>query len=165
MTQRIGEEAIEDLIGFVEDAIDQILAREDEIEFFAWVRAEAPRRFEEDFARLPGELAVTYLEAGEPQKTLDLAACFTGDEENAFLAFARVIALHRLQRTEEAFAALDDALGDSPYTAFMIATAVPLSIISKTLITLWRSEEELWSRLQKWLEEWEPEEVNGLIGN
>jgi tetratricopeptide (TPR) repeat protein len=118
----------------------------------------------EDSLSVRGELAVTYLKAGEPRKTLDLAACYTGDKESSFLAFARVIALHQLQRTEEAFATMEDALGDYPYVASMIATAAPLSIIPEALITLWRSEEELWSRLQKWLEEREPEEMDRLIG-
>lgn len=118
----------------------------------------------EDSLNVRGELSVTYLKAGELQKTLDLAACYTGDEGSSFLAFAEVIALHRLQRTEEAFAALDDAIRDYPYIAVMIATAASLSTISEALITLWRSEEELWSRLQQWLEEREPGEVDGLLG-
>jgi tetratricopeptide (TPR) repeat protein len=118
-----------------------------------------------DSLEVRGELAVTYLEAGEPQKTLDLAAFYTGDKETSFLTFARVIALHQLHRAEEAFAVLDEALSDYPYTAFMVATAAPLSTISEVLTALCRSEEELWRRLQKWLEEREPGELNGLIGN
>lgn len=52
------EEAIaEELLGFVEDGIDQILLQEDESEFLAWVRAEAPRRFPGVFADLPNEQA------------------------------------------------------------------------------------------------------------
>lgn len=57
MTELVGGRRLRDLSAFVEDAIDQILLREEEIGFFAWVRAEAPRRFPEDFAHLPGEPA------------------------------------------------------------------------------------------------------------
>ena len=79
-------------------------------------------------------------------------------------AFAKVIALHRLQCTEEALAALDDALSDYPDTAFLIANTSPADVLD-LLPTLWRKEEELWLRLRQWSEEQAPEKVDWLIGN
>lgn len=115
----------------------------------------------EDSLNVRDELALAYLRAGEPRKTLDLAAFYTGDEDTPYLAFAKVIALHRLQRTDEALAALDNALSDYPDTAYLIATAEPASMIPDPLFTMWRSEEELWPRLRRWLEEQPPEERVG----
>jgi tetratricopeptide (TPR) repeat protein len=61
MTERRVEEAEEalalELMSFVEEGIGQILVREDESDFLAWVRAEAPRRFPGVFADLPNEQA------------------------------------------------------------------------------------------------------------
>jgi hypothetical protein len=61
MTERSIQEA-EDalalgLLAFIQEAIAQILREEDEGEFLAWVRAEAPRRLPGLFADLPNEQA------------------------------------------------------------------------------------------------------------
>ena len=61
MTERRVEEAEEalalELMSFGEEGVGQILHREDESDFLAWVRAEAPRRFPGVFADLPNEQA------------------------------------------------------------------------------------------------------------
>ena len=61
MTERSIQDAEQalalELLGFIEEALGQILRQEDEGEFLAWVRAEAPRRLQGFFADLPNEQA------------------------------------------------------------------------------------------------------------
>ena len=61
MTERKIEEAevalALELWAFLQQAVAQVLQQEDESEFLAWVRAEAPRRIPGLFADLPNEQA------------------------------------------------------------------------------------------------------------
>ncbi|HYU31717.1 MAG TPA: SEC-C metal-binding domain-containing protein [Thermoanaerobaculia bacterium] len=100
----------------------------------------------EDTLNVRSDLGTSYLWAGEPQKTLDLAARFPGDEEPG-LAFARVAALHRLQRQEEALAALDEAVERFP----RIGAGIVLGSarVPDPLIELWDNDEELFQELKK----------------
>jgi hypothetical protein len=94
--------------------------------------------------RLP--LALTYLAAGEPQKTLDLVDRFR-HKELLFLGFAEVLALRRLDRKDEALALLDQLVENVPG----IATAIALSSPSapQALLEMWQNDEELWQELAK----------------
>jgi tetratricopeptide (TPR) repeat protein len=55
--QAVEEALAMELLSFLHESIGQILDREDEGEFLAWVRAEAPRRLPGLFADLPNEQA------------------------------------------------------------------------------------------------------------
>jgi len=103
----------------------------------------------EDTLNVRSDLATSYLWAGEPQKALDLAARFPGDEEPG-LAFARVAALHRLQRRDEALAALDEAVERFP----LIGAGIIMSNarVPDPLIELWDNDEELLRELKKRLD-------------
>lgn len=93
-----------------------------------------------------GDLGRAYLHSGEPRKALNLAVRFP-DDDVPYLSFSKVIALHRLGRSEETLAALDEAVERFPFTAAALAEANSLS--SGLLLDLWRDEEELWQHLRE----------------
>ncbi len=107
----------------------------------------------EDGLVMRGMLGTAYLWAGEPQKTLDLAARFPDDDEPG-LPFAQVIALWRLQRKNEALAALDEAVDGFPIIS--VGITVGSARIPDALLDLWEKEEELLEELKKRVEANEP---------
>jgi len=98
----------------------------------------------EDSLSARGQLGTAYLWAGEPQKTLDLAARFP-EEEEPYLAFAKVIALRRLHREDESLALLDELIGDFPMHSTALALSSPR--VPEALLELWQSDQELWREL------------------
>lgn len=96
-------------------------------------------------------LAPVLLERGEPQRVLDLAASYP-DDPLPDLTFARILALHRLGRTEEARAALDDAAGRFSLTAALIADVEAegwREAGRETVYTLWLDTPELMAWLRE----------------
>jgi hypothetical protein len=94
--------------------------------------------------RLP--LALTYLAADEPQKSLDLVNRFR-HKDLRFLAFAEVLALRRLDRKDEALALLDRLVEDIPGIATALALSSPS--VPQALLEMWQNDEELWQELTK----------------
>ncbi|HKH43267.1 MAG TPA: SEC-C domain-containing protein [Thermoanaerobaculia bacterium] len=104
----------------------------------------------EDNLLARSQLGTAYLWAGEPQKTLDLAARFP-EEEDPCLSLAKVIALRRLGRQEESLEVLDELLDRFPL--IIAALALSSSRIPDGLLELWQNDEELWRALSERLAE------------
>lgn len=100
----------------------------------------------EDGLAVRGLLGTAYLWEVEPQKVLDLADRFPEDDEPG-LPFARVVALWRLQRKDEALAALDEAVDRFPIVA--VGVSLGGGRIPDALLDLWENEEELSAELRK----------------
>jgi hypothetical protein len=94
----------------------------------------------EDYLGARNDLGTVYLWRREPQKTLDLAARFPDDDE-PFLAYAKVIALRQLQRHDESLAALDDALEVYPMTGEEIAQSS--FRIPEAFLEIWKEDAQL----------------------
>jgi tetratricopeptide (TPR) repeat protein len=94
----------------------------------------------EDLLGARNDLGTIYLRRQEPQKTLDLAARFPEDDE-PYLAYAKVIALRQLQRPDESLAALGDALELYPMTGEEIAASS--SRIPEAFLEIWKEDAEL----------------------
>jgi tetratricopeptide (TPR) repeat protein len=94
----------------------------------------------EDHLGARNDLGTVYLWRREPQKTLDLAARFPDDDE-PFLAYAKVIALRQLQRHDESLAALDDALEVYPMTGEEIAQSS--FRIPEAFLEIWKEDAQL----------------------
>lgn len=104
----------------------------------------------EDNLAVRSQLGAAYVWAGEPQKTLDLAARFP-DWDEPYLSLAKVIALRRLQRQDESLALLDELIERFPL--IIAALALSSSRIPDALLELWQNDEELRRELSERLAE------------